>query len=44
MILSSAHGRTLRPKHGNKLILFLSDLQLPRADKYDTVEAVAFIH
>ncbi|KAK2946340.1 putative Cytoplasmic dynein 2 heavy chain 1 [Blattamonas nauphoetae] len=43
LILSSAHGRTLRPKRGDRLILFLSDFHLPRPDKYGTVEVVAFI-
>ncbi|KAK2952775.1 putative Cytoplasmic dynein 2 heavy chain 1 [Blattamonas nauphoetae] len=43
LVLSSAHGRTLRPKRGDRIILFLSDLHLPQPDKYGTVEVVAFI-
>ncbi|KAA6395665.1 MAG: putative Cytoplasmic dynein 2 heavy chain 1, partial [Streblomastix strix] len=42
IVLSSAKGRILRPRRGQRLVLFLSDLHLPRADKYDTVEPVAF--
>jgi dynein heavy chain 2 len=36
-IVNTSHGKVLRPKHGERLVMFLSDLPLPRADKYDTV-------
>ncbi|KAJ4457360.1 putative Cytoplasmic dynein 2 heavy chain 1 [Paratrimastix pyriformis] len=39
---NTAQGRVLRPKSGDRLILHLADLHLPRADKYRTVEVVAF--
>ena len=42
LALNTAHGRTLRPSGDKRLVLFLSDLHLPRPDKYDTVEVVAF--
>ncbi|KAI9102585.1 dynein heavy chain and region D6 of dynein motor-domain-containing protein [Phlyctochytrium arcticum] len=36
-------GRVLRPKDSEKLILYLKDINLPRPDKYETVELVQFL-
>mmetsp|Transcript_41826 Transcript_41826/g.82044 ORF Transcript_41826/g.82044 Transcript_41826/m.82044 type:complete len:4055 (+) Transcript_41826:307-12471(+) len=36
-------GRVLRPKEGDRLILFLKDLNLPKADIYDTIQLIAFL-
>jgi len=40
---STAKGRVLRPREGDRLILFLKDLNLPRPDAYDTIQLVAFL-
>ena len=42
-ILSTPRGRVYRPKEGERLILFLKDLNLPRPDKYDTIQLIAFL-
>ncbi|KAJ3189734.1 Cytoplasmic dynein 2 heavy chain 1 [Gaertneriomyces sp. JEL0708] len=36
-------GRILRPKDSDRLILYLKDVNLPKPDKYDTVELVQFL-
>jgi len=38
---STAKGRVLRPKEGERLILFLKDLNLPKPDKYATSQLIA---
>ncbi|KAM7538000.1 hypothetical protein Aperf_G00000070110 [Anoplocephala perfoliata] len=42
---SSATGsyRVLRPKEGDRLVLFLRDLNLPKPDKWGSCEVVAFL-
>ncbi|KAI8908484.1 dynein heavy chain and region D6 of dynein motor-domain-containing protein [Gorgonomyces haynaldii] len=40
---STVNGRTLRPKDCEVLILYLKDLNLPKPDKYDTVELIQFL-
>eukprot|EP00842_Homolaphlyctis_polyrhiza_P004738 jgi/Hompol1/5265/HPOL_004290-RA len=40
---SSVKGRVLRPKDAEKLILYLKDVNLPKPDKYETVELVQFL-
>ena len=42
-ILSTPKGRVFRPKEGDRLIIFLKDLNLPRPDKYDTIQLIAFL-
>ena len=42
-VLSTPRGRVYRPKEGERLILFLKDLNLPRPDKYDTIQLIAFL-
>lgn len=36
-------GRVLRPKEGDRLILYLKDLNLPRPDKYETIQLISFL-
>ncbi|KAL2914266.1 hypothetical protein HK105_206212 [Polyrhizophydium stewartii] len=40
---TSVKGRVLRPKDAEKLILYLKDINLPKPDKYETVELVQFL-
>lgn len=40
---STSTGRVLRPKEGDRLILWLKDLNLPKPDMYDTIQLVAFL-
>lgn len=40
---STKTGRVLRPKEGERLILFLKDLNLPKPDIYDTIQMIAFL-
>jgi dynein heavy chain 2 len=42
-VFSTNKGRVYRPKEGERLILFLKDLNLPRPDKYDTIQLIAFL-
>jgi dynein heavy chain 2 len=36
-------GRVLRPKEGDRLVLYLKDLNLPKPDKYDTSQLISFL-
>ena len=36
-------GRILRPKDSDRLILYLKDVNLPKPDKYDTIQLIAFL-
>ncbi|KAJ3022561.1 Cytoplasmic dynein 2 heavy chain 1 [Thoreauomyces humboldtii] len=36
-------GRVMRPRDAERLILYLKDINLPKPDKYDTVELVQFL-
>jgi dynein heavy chain 2 len=42
-VYSTNKGRVYRPKEGERLVLFLKDLNLPRPDKYDTIQLIAFL-
>ena len=42
-ILSTPKGRVFRPKEGDRLIIFLKDLNLPRPDKYNTIQLIEFL-
>lgn len=42
-IFSSVKGRVYRPKEGERLIIYLKDLNLPRPDKYETIQLIAFL-
>jgi len=41
---SKSQGRVYRPKEGNKLVIYLKDINLPKPDKYDTIQLIAFMH
>ena len=41
---SKSQGRVYRPKDGQKLIIYLKDINLPKPDKYDTIQLIAFLH
>ena len=36
-------GRVLRPRSGDRLVLYLKDINLPKPDKYDTCMLIAFL-
>ena len=36
-------GRVYRPKDGARVVLYLKDINLPKPDKYETAELVAFL-
>ena len=36
-------GRVYRPKDAARVVLYLKDINLPKPDKYDTAELVAFL-
>jgi len=40
---SSSSGRVYRPKSAERLILYLKDLNMPKPDKYDTIQLIAFL-
>ena len=42
-VSSSNTGRVYRPTAADRLVLWLRDLNLPKPDKYDTVELIAFL-
>mmetsp|Transcript_17017 Transcript_17017/g.54247 ORF Transcript_17017/g.54247 Transcript_17017/m.54247 type:complete len:3325 (+) Transcript_17017:156-10130(+) len=41
--VSTVSGRVLRPKSSEKLILYFKDINLPKPDKYDTIQLIAFL-
>ena len=41
-VATASHGRVYRPK-SEKLILYLKDINLPKPDKYDTMQLIAFL-
>ena len=43
VLQSSATGRVFRPREGDRLVLYLKDINLPRPDKYGTCSLVAFL-
>ncbi|KAJ3116477.1 Cytoplasmic dynein 2 heavy chain 1 [Phlyctochytrium bullatum] len=40
---STTTGRVLRPKDGERLVLYLKDINLPKPDQYETVELIQFV-
>lgn len=42
-LFSSSDGRVYRPKDCERLVLFLKDINLPRPDKYETCQLIAFL-
>ncbi|KAI9209802.1 uncharacterized protein BJ171DRAFT_594818 [Polychytrium aggregatum] len=43
LTLNTNTGRVLRPKDSERLVLYLKDINLPKPDKYETVELVQFL-
>ncbi|KAL6598153.1 dynein heavy chain and region D6 of dynein motor-domain-containing protein [Neocallimastix sp. 'constans'] len=41
--ISTNQGRALKPKDCERLILYLKDINLPKPDKYNTVELISFL-
>ncbi|KAL0018230.1 hypothetical protein WJX79_009392, partial [Trebouxia sp. C0005] len=41
--VSTSTGRVLRPRDSGKLVLYLRDINLPKADKYGTSQVMAFL-
>lgn len=41
--VSVAQGRLLKPRDCSKLVIFFKDLNLPKPDKYNTVEVVSLL-
>eukprot|EP01013_Petalomonas_cantuscygni_P031314 TRINITY_DN574_c0_g2_i1.p1 TRINITY_DN574_c0_g2~~TRINITY_DN574_c0_g2_i1.p1 ORF type:complete len:4319 (+),score=1484.83 TRINITY_DN574_c0_g2_i1:236-13192(+) len=42
-LFASGQGRVLKPKDGDRVVLFLKDLNLPKPDMYATVELHSFL-
>jgi dynein heavy chain 2 len=40
---NTAKGKVLRPKDSAKLILYLKDINLPKPDKYNTIQLISFL-
>ncbi|GAB1603232.1 cytoplasmic dynein 2 heavy chain 1-like isoform X1, partial [Argonauta hians] len=43
LMVSTNTGRRYRPKDGERLILYLKDINLPRLDKWHTCQLIAFL-
>lgn len=43
VLQSSTAGRVFRPREGERLVLFLKDINLPKPDRYGTCALVAFL-
>ena len=43
MMSQTQTGRVYRPKDTSRLVLYLKDINLPKPDKYETAEFVAFL-
>eukprot|EP01105_Mastigella_eilhardi_P023120 TRINITY_DN578_c0_g1_i21.p1 TRINITY_DN578_c0_g1~~TRINITY_DN578_c0_g1_i21.p1 ORF type:complete len:3400 (+),score=883.23 TRINITY_DN578_c0_g1_i21:3362-13561(+) len=43
LVQNAATGRVYRPKDTERLILFLKDINLPKPDKYDTMQLISFL-
>ena len=43
VLQSSTSGRVYRPREGDRLVLFLQDVNLPKPDRYETSELVEFL-
>ncbi|CAD7952833.1 unnamed protein product, partial [Amoebophrya sp. A25] len=42
-IVNGVHGKVYRPRSGRRLIVYLKDINLPKPDKYDTSQIIAFL-
>lgn len=43
-LYTSSRGKVFRPREGDRLVLFLRNINLPKPDKYDTCPLIAFLH
>ncbi len=42
-LVSTPTGREFKPKEGERIVLYLKDINLPRPDKYNTIPLIAFL-
>ncbi|GLD99147.1 hypothetical protein PINS_up007865 [Pythium insidiosum] len=42
-LFSTTNGRVYRPRDGERLVLYLKDINLPKPDQYDTCMLIAFL-
>uniref|UniRef100_A0A7S1KS08 Cytoplasmic dynein 2 heavy chain 1 n=1 Tax=Percolomonas cosmopolitus TaxID=63605 RepID=A0A7S1KS08_9EUKA len=42
-LFTSKDGKVLRPKDGERLVLYIKDVNLPKPDKYGTTQLVSFL-
>ena len=40
---TNSQGRVYRPKECQRPIIYLKDINLPRPDKYDTIQLISFL-
>ena len=40
---TNSQGRVYRPKECQRLIIYLKDINLPKPDKYDTIQLISFL-
>lgn len=40
---TNAQGKVYRPKEVQRLIIYLKDINLPKPDKYDTIQLISFL-
>lgn len=40
---TSALGRVFKPKECSRLVIYLKDINLPKPDKYQTIQLIAFL-
>lgn len=43
-VFQTNQGKVLRPKEGERLILYFKDLNLPKPDNYGTTQLISFLH
>ena len=40
---TGSHGKVYRPRECQRLIIYLKDINLPKPDKYNTIQLIAFL-
>ena len=40
---TGSHGKVYRPRDCQRLIIYLKDINLPKPDKYNTIQLIAFL-
>ena len=40
---TGSHGKVFRPRDCQRLIIYLKDINLPKPDKYNTIQLIAFL-